>query len=64
MKENEDTPPRKTSSWSAAIAQLPGFPEEAKPKLPPVADGKARAVSSGMSEEDEAGEAPRHEQGR
>ena len=54
MKENEDTLPRKPSSWSAAIAQLPGFPEEAKPKLPPIADGKARAVSSGMSEEDDA----------
>ncbi len=59
MKENEDTLPRKPSSWSAAIAQLPGFPEEAKPKLPPVADGKARAVSSGMSDEDDAEQAPR-----
>jgi hypothetical protein len=54
MKQDEDTSPKKPSSWSAAIAQLPGFPEEAKPKLPPIADGKARAVSSGMSEEDDA----------
>ena len=54
MRHDDDPPPRKPSSWSAAIAQLPGFPEEAKPKLPPVADGKARAVSSGMSEEDDS----------
>ena len=53
MRQDEDALPRRPSSWSAAIAQLPGFPEEAKPKLPPVADGKAREVSSGMSEEDE-----------
>ena len=59
MRQDEDTLPRKPSSWSAAIAQLPGFPEEAKPKLPPVADGKARAVTSGMSEEDDAEQAPR-----
>ena len=61
MKQDEDPLPRKPSSWSAAIAQLPGFPEEAKPKLPPVADGKARAVSSGMSDEDDAEQAPRSE---
>ena len=54
MRQDEDNLPRKPSSWSAAIAQLPGFPEEAKPKLPPVVDGKARAVSSGMSDEDDA----------
>jgi hypothetical protein len=56
MRHDEDTPtqPRRPSSWSAAISQLPGFPEEAKPKLPPVADGKARAVRSGMSDEDDA----------
>ena len=53
MKQDDDPLPKKSSSWSAAIAQLPGFPEEAKPKLPPIADGKARAVSSGMSEEDD-----------
>jgi len=61
MRPDEDTLPRKPSSWSAAIAQLPGFPEEARPKLPPVADGKARAVSSGMSDEDDAEQAPRRE---
>ena len=59
MRHDEDTLPRKPSSWSAAIAQLPGFPEEAKPKLPPVAEGTARAVTSGMSEEDDAEQAPR-----
>jgi hypothetical protein len=59
MKADEDTLPRKPSSWSAAIAQLPGFPEEAKPKLPLVTDGKARAVSSGMDDEDDAEQAPR-----
>jgi hypothetical protein len=59
MRPDEDTPPRKPSSWSAAIAQLPGFPEEAKPKLPPVVDGKARAVTSGMSDEDDAKPEPR-----
>jgi hypothetical protein len=61
MRPDEDTLPRKPSSWSAAIAQLPGFPEEAKPKLPPVADGKAREVSSGMSDEDDAEQAPQRE---
>ena len=59
MSSDEDPPPRKPSSWSAAIAQLPGFPEEAKPKLPPVADGKPREVSSGVSEEDDAEREPR-----
>lgn len=58
MRQDEDTPPRRPSSWSAAIAQLPGFPEEAKPKLPPVAQGQARAVSSGMSDEDDAERQP------
>jgi hypothetical protein len=58
MRQDEDTPPRRPSSWSAAIAQLPGFPEEAKPKLPPVAAGQARAVSSGMSDEDDAERQP------
>ena len=59
MKQDDDTLPKKPSSWSAAIAQLPGFPEEAKPKLPPIADGKARAVSSGMSEDDDTERLPR-----
>jgi hypothetical protein len=51
METTDHTPPLRPSSWAAAIAQLPGYPEEAKPKLPPVADGVVRAVSSGMSEE-------------
>jgi len=42
MRHDDDPLPRRPSSWSAAIAQLPGFPEEAKPKLPPIADGKDR----------------------
>jgi hypothetical protein len=57
MDTNEPTSttaPRRPSSWAAAIAQLPGYPEEAKPKLPPVAEGRARAVSSGMSDESDA----------
>jgi hypothetical protein len=58
MRNDEDPLPKKPSSWSAAIAQLPGFPEEAKPKLPPIADGKARAVTSGMSEDDDAERQP------
>ena len=53
MRHDDEQQQPRRSSWSAAIAQLPGFPEEAKPKLPPIADGKARAVSSGMSEEDD-----------
>ena len=59
MRQDEDPLPRRPSSWSAAIAQLPGYPEEAKPKLPPIADGKARAVTSGMSDEDEPEQPPR-----
>jgi hypothetical protein len=51
MERNEPTEPRRPSSWAAAIAQLPGYPEDAKPKPPPVAEGTARAVSSGMSDE-------------
>jgi len=54
METNEHTQPRRPSSWAAAIAQLPGYPEEAKPKPPAVAQGQARAVSSGMSDEADA----------
>ena len=54
METNEPSLPRKPSSWAAALAQLPGYPEEAKPKPPAVADGQARAVSSGMSDESDA----------
>jgi hypothetical protein len=53
-EHKESREPPRPSSWAAAIAQLPGYPEEAKPKLPPVADGAARAVSSGMSDESDA----------
>lgn len=58
MDTNEDTRPRRPSSWIAALAQLPGFPEEAKPKLPPLAEGAAREVSSALSDEDEAERRP------
>ena len=51
METNEHSSPRRPSSWAAAIAQLPGYPEEAKPKPPAVAEGQARAVSSGMSDD-------------
>jgi hypothetical protein len=54
METNEQSLPRRPSSWAAAIAQLPGYPEEAKPKPPAVAEGQARAVSSGMSDETDA----------
>jgi len=53
MSEQHDSPPRRPSSWSAAISQLPGYPEEDKPKLPPLS-GAAREVSSGGSEDDDA----------
>lgn len=47
--EKDDTLPRKPSSWSAALSQLPGFPDEEKPKmpaqLPRIAAGSLRDVS-------------------
>lgn len=43
--DKEDTKPRRPSSWSAALAQLPGYPHEEKPKLPEVAAGAVREVS-------------------
>ena len=39
------------SSWSAAIAQLPGYP--AKPVLPQAPAGQAREVSMGTDHEDD-----------
>jgi hypothetical protein len=44
-KEKEEAPPRRPSSWSAALAQLPGYPSEDKPKLPQVGAASIREVS-------------------
>ena len=44
-KEKEEAAPKRPSSWSAALAQLPGYPHEEKPKLPEVAAGAVRDVS-------------------
>ena len=53
--EKDDTAPRRVSSWSAALAQLPGYPHEEKPKLPELANpGTVREVSwdeDGLKEE-------------
>jgi hypothetical protein len=43
--KSENTTPRKRSSWQAAIAQLPGFPAEEKPRLPET-EAAARQVSA------------------
>ena len=53
-KEKEQAAPKRPSSWSAALAQLPGYPHEDKPKLPEVAAGTVRDVSwdeDGMREQ-------------
>jgi hypothetical protein len=44
-KDKEEPAPRRRSSWSAALAQLPGYPHDDKPKLPEVAAGTVREVS-------------------
>ena len=41
--KDEDTVTPRRSSWSAALAQLPGFPD--KPQLPGLAARGAQAVS-------------------
>ena len=43
--DKEETGPKRPSSWQAALAQLPGYPQEDKPKLPEVAAGAVREVS-------------------
>ncbi|MEA3191991.1 MAG: hypothetical protein QOD26_324 [Betaproteobacteria bacterium] len=49
--DNKEAPPASDrSSWSAAIAQLPGYP--AKP-VPPQAPGPVREVSMGTDHEDD-----------
>lgn len=50
--DNRNAPPAPgRSSWSAAIAQLPGYP--AKPVLPQAPAGPVREVSMGADHEDE-----------
>jgi hypothetical protein len=50
--DNKDAPqPSGRSSWSAAIAQLPGYP--AKPVPPQAPAGQAREVSMGTDHEDD-----------
>ncbi|HUQ25711.1 MAG TPA: hypothetical protein VM140_08580 [Burkholderiales bacterium] len=48
--KKEALPAPGRSSWSAAIAQLPGYP--AKP-VPPQAPGPVREVSMGSEHEDD-----------
>jgi hypothetical protein len=43
--EKEDAAPKRPSSWSAALSQLPGYPQEEKPKLPEVSASAVREVS-------------------
>jgi hypothetical protein len=52
-KDDKDTLPPVSgrSSWSAAIAQLPGYP--AKPVPPQAPAGQAREVSMGTDHEDD-----------
>ena len=52
--DKEETAPKRPSSWQAALAQLPGYPQEDKPRLPEVAAGSVREVSwdeDGLKEE-------------
>jgi hypothetical protein len=51
-KDEKDPVVPRRSSWSAAIAQLPGYPEAAKPALPQAPAGPVREVSMG-SDSDE-----------
>ena len=48
--DNKDAPPPR-SSWSAAIAQLPGYPS--KPVPPQAPAGQAREVSMGTDHEED-----------
>jgi hypothetical protein len=43
--DKEDTKPKRPSSWSAALAQLPGYPHGDKPKPPDASAGTLREVS-------------------
>lgn len=50
--KEEDNAARKRSSWTAALAQLPGFPDKAT--LPGLPAGGAQAVSPLGSDSEEA----------
>ena len=54
--KDDTTVPKKPSSWAAALAQLPGFPAEDKPRLPAVEGAAARKISV-IGDEDEHEEA-------
>jgi hypothetical protein len=53
-KDDKDTVPPRRSSWSAAIAQLPGYPEASKPVLPQAPAGPVREVSMGSDHDEPA----------
>jgi hypothetical protein len=63
--EDEELPPARRSSWSAALSQLPGFPAEERPKIPSASASAARQISSGIAEEEgeEKGEEEGEEEG-
>ena len=50
-KDDNTPPPAARSSWSAAIAQLPGYP--AKPVPPQAPAGPVREVSMGADHEED-----------
>jgi hypothetical protein len=47
---NEERPRR--SSWSAALSQLPGYPREERPPVPPELSETARTVTPMKSADD------------
>ncbi len=49
--EEEDEGLTRPSSWSAALAQLPGFPSEGLSAVPRPSAGAARAVTSAVAED-------------
>jgi len=48
---NEEPVVKRPSSWSAALSQLPGFPQEEKPRLPEPRE-TARTVTPMKSADD------------
>ena len=53
-KDDKHTATKPLSSWTAAIAQLPGYPPEQKPVIAPAPTAPVRDVSLGDEEEDRA----------
>jgi len=49
---NEEPAIRRSSSWSAALSQLPGFPREEKPPLLPEPSETPRTVTPMKSADD------------